>query len=401
MSLNSLVIPLRLLDIVPESEKNTYLGLLTSLGLLLAMVVQPIAGTISDRSTSRWGRRRPFILWGTVLALATLPGIGLSTTFVAILATYCLLQVFSNIAQGPFQGFIPDFIPRQRRGTASAIKSLTEISALAFLLVVAFLMDHYSKGQEQGWLWATLSFLSLMLSLAMMATMLLVKEQRHNVPSPSSWWTLPLEAFRIDLKVAPGFVWFLFSRLLVIMVIGIMQTYALYMLRDVFHISNLASAAAQLFLVIGGTIIIAVYLAGRLSDRLGRKPVLFLAGLLGSLAFLLLFFATTYSQILVFGGFLGTAIGAFLGTNWALATDLVPSGEEARYLGLTNLATAGASALARLSGPLVDLLNTRKENQGYSILLISCAVLFLLGSALVWKIREGRKTLQEDGPGLA
>jgi len=58
-SLHSIVLPLRLLDLVPEAEKNTRLGLLTFAGLLLAMIVQPIAGAISDRSGFRWGRRRP------------------------------------------------------------------------------------------------------------------------------------------------------------------------------------------------------------------------------------------------------------------------------------------------------------------------------------------------------
>jgi MFS family permease len=77
-SMHTIILPLRLLDFVPEAEKNTYLGMLTFTGLLLAMFVQPIAGAFSDRSDSRWGRRRPYILIGGILALLILPGVGLA-----------------------------------------------------------------------------------------------------------------------------------------------------------------------------------------------------------------------------------------------------------------------------------------------------------------------------------
>ena len=82
-SLHSIVLPLRLLDMVAEAEKNTYLGLLTFAGLLLAMIVQPIAGAISDRSGFKWGRRRPYILIGSLLGVLLLPGIGLFQSYFA------------------------------------------------------------------------------------------------------------------------------------------------------------------------------------------------------------------------------------------------------------------------------------------------------------------------------
>ena len=126
-SLHSIVLPLRLLDFVPEALKNTYLGYLTFTGLILAMAVQPIAGAISDRSGFAWGRRRPYILVGMLLALLFLPGIGFCGNYVAILLIYCLLQISCNTAQGPYQGFIPDLVPEGKRGLASGVKSLLEL----------------------------------------------------------------------------------------------------------------------------------------------------------------------------------------------------------------------------------------------------------------------------------
>ena len=87
------------------------------------------------------------------------------------------------------------------------------------------------------------------------------------------------------------------------------------------------------------------------------------------------------------GGLVGISFGAFMSTNWALATDLVTEGEEARFLGLANLATAGGAALARLIGPVIDFFNAYSFGLGYSIMLLACFIYFVIGSVLLMKIR--------------
>ena len=89
------------------------------------------------------------------------------------------------------------------------------------------------------------------------------------------------------------------------------------------------------------------------------------------------------------GALLGIANGAFLSTSWALATDLVAKGEEARYLGLANLAIAGGSALARLIGPVIDFFNGLGPNLGYSVMLLVCFICFVAGAGLLTKIKGG------------
>ena len=148
-SLHTIILPLRLLDFVAEPQKNTYLGLLTFTGLVLAMMVQPIAGAISDRSGFSWGRRRPYILVGTVLAVLLLPGIGFYNSFFAILIVYCLLQISCNVAQGPFQAFIPDLVPGGKRGVASGVKSLLEVvGGFALVRLIAYFMGRYFAVRE-------------------------------------------------------------------------------------------------------------------------------------------------------------------------------------------------------------------------------------------------------------
>ena len=112
-SLHSIILPLRIMDFVPESQKASYLGLLTFFGLLLAIAVQPIAGLASDRSGFRWGQRRPFILIGGMLTLSFLPGIGLAGSLAILFAIYYLLQASANTALGPYQALIPDLVPTE------------------------------------------------------------------------------------------------------------------------------------------------------------------------------------------------------------------------------------------------------------------------------------------------
>jgi Na+/melibiose symporter-like transporter len=387
-SLHTIVMPLRLLDFVAEPEKNTYLGLLTFAGLILAIVVQPIAGAISDRSGFQWGRRRPYILIGATATMLFLPGIGLAGSYIAIFFIYCLLQVSTNIAQGPYQAFIPDLVPEGRRGSASGVKTLLEIvGGVALLYPIAFFMDRYFAGQGASWLWLALGALAIVLLGVVITTLLTVKER------PGTGSQLPLlptlyKSFRINVRANRDFVWFLVSRLLVLMAFTTLQTFALYFLRDVVGVANPASATAQFSIVAVVGMLAVVYPAGRLSDRIGRRPVVVASGLLGALGIALIFlFQDNYLFIIFCGGLVGISFGAFMSSNWALATDLVGKGEEARYLGLTNLATAGGAALARLIGPVIDFFNTYSPGLGYSVMLGACFIYFLIGSLLLMKIK--------------
>lgn len=386
--LHSIIIPLRLLEFTPEAQKNTYLGLMTFAGSMIAVFVQPVAGAISDRFSSRLGRRRPFILAGTLLALLFLPSIGFSESFLFLLLGYCLLQIATNIAQGPFQAFIPDMVPQDRKGAASGAKSLAEIlGGIAFLRIVAYLMDNYASVGSEIWLWLAIGLPGLILLAGMVATMLTVKEEPSYFENQPSTAKIMAGSYKIDVKGNMSFIWFLLSRLFILMAMVVLQTFALYFIKDVIHHPNPAGVTADLLITVGVFLLLSVYPAGQLSDRLGRKPIILFSGFIGILGITVLFFARTYTGVLTCGGLLGISAGAFLSTNWALATDLVPAGEEARYLGLTNIATAGAGALARLTGPVIDFFNARQTCFGYSVMLLICILYFILGSALVIPVR--------------
>jgi len=389
-SLHSIVLPLRLLDFVGESEKNTFLGLLTFAGLALAILVQPIAGRTSDSSGFRWGRRRPYILLGTIIALLILPGIGRAESYATLFIIYCLLQIAANTAQGPYQALIPDLVPEGKRGLASGVKTLLEIlGGIVLVRLIGYLMGRYSAGGESLWLWLVLGSLGSVLLVAMLATVLTIGERPATGAPRLSFIPALIQSFKIDVRAKPDFVLFLVSRLLIIMALTTLQTFALYFLRDVAGVINPAEVTANLLIVVGITMLLAVYPAGRISDKIGRRPVGIFSGLLGASGILVFFLSSKYGYILFGGAIIGIATGAFMSSNWALATDLVNKGEEARYLGLTNLATAGGSALARLAGPAIDFFNASAPGLGYQVMLGACFIYFIAGAMLLTRIKGG------------
>jgi Na+/melibiose symporter-like transporter len=388
-SMHSIILPIRILDFVPEAEKNTYLGLMTFTGLILAMFLQPIFGAISDNSRFRMGRRRPIIIAGGVGLLLFLPGIGLAGSYAALFAIYCLMQISSNAVQGAHQGFIPDLVPEGKKGQASGIKSFVEmLGGIILIYIIGILMDNYSPDGGEQWLWLSLAIPGIVLLVCMLATVFTVKEKPFISESPFSFAAIIRDTFKIDIRMNRRFLWFLASRLCVFAGLGIIQQFALYFLRDVVGVPDPAAATSRFTILAVIGMLAVVYPTGRLSDKMGRKPIALVSAFIGAFGILLIILSKEYSTILIAAGFIGIALGGFTSTNWAMAIDMVPSGEEARYLGIANMATAGAGALARLIGPVIDFFEKQGPGMGYQIMLFTCLAFFIAGGLILLRINE-------------
>ncbi len=396
-ALTLILLPARVLDIAPEASKNTYLGILSFAGLILAIVTQPIAGWISDRTRLPWGRRRPFILLGGFLTLVLLPGFGMASNFVTLLLFLCLIQVAINIAIGPYQALIRDLVPYERRGLASGVKGFMETSGGAVLSAVAgLLVGMYTTSHKFGWVWLSLLVIGIAILIGATITVLFVKEVAAG-PANIEPRVLEKPSRKVKHETHPDFAPFLLSRFVIVLAGATLQTYALFFLGGVVKLSNPAGAASLLVIVVGGSMLIAMYPAGLLTDRVGRKGMMMAGGGLGALPIILLLFVHSLAGVMVIGVVAGVAMGTFLSANWAMATDLVAKGHTAQQLGYVNLATAGGAAVARLNGPWVDVVNRRQPELGYSVLLIMCGVLFLIGGLLVMRLKSEDQQAGEAG----
>jgi Na+/melibiose symporter-like transporter len=394
--LHPIVLPAMLLRLVPEALKNTYLGGMTFTGLILAMAIQPLAGALSDRTRSRWGRRRPWMVLGTLLSLAFLAAMALASGFGGLLVGYLLLQAASNTAHGPAQGLIPDLVAHERRGLASGLKNLFDMSGLIVTSLVA--------GQLMGDDNPVLAFAVIggVLTVSALVTILGTREPAgSDVVEPAAGYKLR-EILRTDLRRTPDYARLLGSRFLILLGIYAVQSFAQYYIRDRLGVANPTEVTGNLMATIGLALTLLVYPAGLLSDRLGRKRLNLGGGALAAVGIFLLLFARDVGSLYVFGGIIGMATGVFLSVNWALATDLIPAEEAGKYLGLSNLATAGAGAASRLGGPLIDGLNGLRPGAywGYPALFLLASASTLIGTLLLLRVREPHRAAQGEPKSL-
>ncbi len=384
-SLHVIILPAILLYLVPEQLKNTYLGLLTFVGLIIAMLVQPVSGALSDRWTSRWGRRRPLIALGTAFDFFFLIFLGWAGGLLWLAIGYLGLQFSSNIAHGPAQGLLPDQIPEEQLGWASGFKNLMD---MAGLVVSSLLVGSLLKPGVRHPV-GVVALVAVVLAAGTLVTLLGVREQ----PVPGSRPRLDLlptfrAAFQVDLRTHQAFAWLIASRLAYLAGIYGIQTFAQYYVRDVLAVPNPIQLTGNLLAAITLALIFFAVLGGWLGDRIGHKRLSTLASVIGALGCLAMIWARSPGTLLVFGSVLGMGIGLFLTANWAMANQLAPAAEAGKFLGLTNLATAGAGVIGRLEGPLIDLFNNWRPGMwwGYTGLFVAGAFCLLLSAVLLRKI---------------
>lgn len=413
-ALHPILLPAVLLNYVPDAKKNTYLGLLTFAGLIIAMVIQPISGALSDGWKSRFGRRRPLIVVGTLFDFLFLSVLAWAGGFVWLFIGYIGLQLSSNIAHGPLQGLLPDRVPPTQLGVASSVKTFMDMLSLILAsLLAGRLLDPVTRDPTP----VMLVVMSL-LAICAMITIFGVRESPSpgfvstNAPAglthlpdllsksrvmpgnPAKFGGLPnpprafLDIFKINFRDHSSYWWLIAERALFILGIYGLQAFAQYYLQDVLQVPDPPKQTGDLLAALTISLTVLVLIGGWLTDKYGAKRILYIGTLIAAGGMFLMLFAKDMQGLLIFGSILGAGIGLFLTSNWALANALAPQAEAGKYLGLTNLATAGSGALARLEGPALDWLNAAWPGAwvGYRGLFLFGALCMLLSIFLLRKI---------------
>ncbi|OGO04896.1 MAG: hypothetical protein A2Y73_00950 [Chloroflexi bacterium RBG_13_56_8] len=399
-SLHSILLPVLLLSFTPQGMRNTSYGILTFVGLLVAMVVQPLSGALSDGTRHALGRRRPWIFLGTLLDLACLLVLAMAGSFWVVAVGYMLLQLTSNLAHGPAQGLIPDLIPEGKRGFAAGVKNLFDMMGIiAAGLITGTLMSGATPR-----IVLTITVIAGILLVVTIVTMVGARETTTQAdPDNSIASGLALEQLRdlvrVDFGAHRGYTRLLATRFCVLLATYLVQSFGLYYFRDALGMVDPSRAIGSLMAAVGVSVALAAYPAGALSERWGRKGITLAACSLTALGMALLLVVRSMSGLWILGGIIGLGMGAFASVNWAWATDLVPSQEAGKYLGLSNLATAGSAAVARLFGPGIDLVNSWWPHAGYSMLFLVATAAVVVGLFLTLGVpQRARDTVQKRSP---
>ena len=380
-----LVLPDRVEQLVGSQEKDRVLAIVTSVGALVASATQILFGAISDRSRHPMGRRRPFLIVGTLLTTVGLFLFPAARTVWTLLGVYIVIQFFLNVANGPYQALIPDRIPWQYHGTASAWMGVcTLLGRIGGPFAASLLL-----GTERGLFWLML-LLAVFLNAFMLLNVWLIREEPYAGKSPTLWEAIN-SSYRVPLKPYPSFVWLLISRLAIMMGIYTVNFCLLYYLRDTLGFRKEAFSLITNFMILSTiTGILGTLPAGKLADRYSKRLILALSCLTCLLAGMGFLFAKDLTVVYIAVGIFGAGFGVFQAVDWALACNLLPQEAPAKYMGVWGIADTLPQVVAPLiAGPIAYVVNTQVEvGVGYRVLMMLAMVYWALGTVAIRFIRE-------------
>ena len=391
-ALIAIVIPNQIATIVGDANKEFYNGLIPPLGAIVSLLITPVAGALSDRSRSHFGRRRPFIVVGTlinILFLILIAGFGNGSNIWLFMLCYMGIQFGNNWSGGPYAGLIPDVVPPAQRGAASGwLGLMTAIGTLVGALAAGRLI-------QNGNYWPIYLLIIAALLVMLGLTLWGVREQPNNSDPGAFDIGRFLRSFLLDPKVYRDFYWVLLTRGLVTMGIYSVFTFFQYFLKDIIHAANPAEQASYLIGIIIVAGIPTSIIAGSLSDRHGRKPMVYLSGGLMSLASIIFIAVSLFPSIAftyVVGALFGIGYGAYQAVDWALAIDVLPGGEDAaKDMGIWHVALVLPQILApAITGLTLNALKSTSLLLGYTVVFVLTAIWFLLGTVFVRQIKGAR-----------
>ena len=340
--------------LVPTDDVGKSMFLIAIGAAMVGIVIQPTVGYISDYTVSRWGRRKPYIVVGSLLDVVFLLGIATGSSVLVLAAFMLLLSISTNIARGPFQGYVPDLVAEPQVGTASGMVGLMQVAGnvTGFMLV--------SLSVSLGVMPLSLVAVALVELVTMASVVMGVGQGLPPKPRQGrSWSTIARETWATDILQERSYVWLLVSRLLFLTAGSLLVNFVLIYLARAYGMSkdeaNGMNVIVLLVVIVAN--VMAILPASRLSDRIGRKPLILAACAGGAVGAAIVVLAPSIPVALAGAALFGAANGSFLAVDWALMTDIIPRASAGRYMGMSNVATGSAGPLSiAIGGIVLDLV---------------------------------------------
>ncbi len=366
-------------QISPGTKEASY-AVVAGVGAGVALVAQPVAGLVSDRTRSRFGRRGPWIVLGALLGALFLVGLGSASTVVQLALAWCGVQLTLNFAQGPLTAVLPDRVPPARRGVFSSVMGLGLLAGMICgQLIGSQLVPHFLLGYALFGGFAVLTAVVFVLVNPEPSTKGMTRPRMQLMDVLRTFWVNPIRH--------PDFAWAFAGRFLMNLSGNIALTYGYFLLQDYVGLSAKdALATVPLISVVSvvGALVTTPF-AGPLSDRFGRRrPFVFAAAGIAAVGLFVPFVLPTVTGMLIFGFVNGLGAGIFQSVDTALITQVLPSSERyGKDLGIVNIAATLPQTIApALAGVIVLHLG------GYRGVFLWGAALGLLGAFSVWRIRS-------------
>lgn len=373
-------------QVAPQSPARS-LSLVLGIGALLALVSNPVFGRLSDRTTSRFGMRRPWLLGGAVAGALALGVIATAQSVLVILVGWCLAQLAYNALFAAITALLPDQVPPEQRGKISGILGMCQPPALVGGAFLAQL------GSGNLWMFMGPAAVAL---VTVVGLVVVLKDDRRQRPGyrPSRYTLREFaSSFWVNLRRHPDFGWAFLSRFLLFMAVATLITYQVYYLSDKLGITT-DEVPRLIFIsvvVLNAVIVPASILSGWVSDRLGRrKALVFASALILAAGVAIIAFAGSFPVFLIGVAIAGIGHGLYIAVDLALVSEVLPNPDDAaKDLGVFNIASAGPQSLAPAIAPLFLAVPLFASGEGgnYTTLFLAAAIFAALGAFAIRPVK--------------
>ncbi|MDQ0680968.1 MFS family permease [Arthrobacter pascens] len=362
---------------IDEDNKEAILSLVTGCGAAVSLVANPLFGALSDRTTSRFGRRSPWVLAGAILATAALLAMSGATTVALMVLFWCMVQLGANAAYAAITAAVPDRVPVLQRGGVGGLAALGQtVGILIGAVFGAVVSGNYMVGY---------ALCAAALIFSVLPYLFHRNDPRlpHDARLPFAWVSF-VRSFWISPARHPDFAWAWLTRFLVNVCNQMTIVYLLFFLRDVLKHEDPALGVLTLTGIYAVMVMITAVVAGPWSDRLGRrKPFVIGSSVIIAVAGLTMAFFPVWTGALVGAAVLGVGFGAYLAVDFALLTQVLPlAADRGKDMGIINV----ANSLPQVFAPVLAFLAVTYFG-GYLTLFVTAAVIGLLGAVFVVKIK--------------
>lgn len=380
----SVTLALRIQQLDPENAPAS-LSLVLGVAAVVALLSGPFFGQLSDRTTSRWGMRRPWLLGGLLVGLIGLVILSMSASIPMMLLGWCITQLGFSALNAALAALLIDHVPELQRGKVSGLVGMCQAVGV---VTGVFLV------QLVGTSVALMFLVPGALAAATVIALSLVLRDRRIDPADRSRYDF--RAFARSFWVNPlrhrAFGWAWLGRFLMMTGFAILQTYQVYYLSDQlgFDAAAIPGLVLQSTLLLTAAVVVSSVGCGWLSDRLRRRKIFVLgSAALYGVAMIVVATAQTWETFLIGIVIGGLALGTYLAVDLALVAQVLPNGgaTAAKDLGVFNIANAVPQMVAPAIAPLFLAIGS---GGNYTALFIGAAAFSLLGALAIQPIRGVR-----------
>ncbi|SDL62515.1 MFS transporter [Microbacterium azadirachtae] len=365
---------------------NSAQAILGGVGALFATLANVVFGRVSDRTTSRWGRRRIWIVLGTIIMTIGFVVMATGTSLLIATVGWAIAQLGANMTLAPFVATLADQVPKFQRGKITAALGIAQNAGIVGGVYVA------------GWFSFNLFIVFVIPSIlaigAMIVFAFVLPDKVLPVKPPRMTFGEIIQTIWVSPVKEPDFALAWWSRFLITF-----ASFGFTAFRFGYLINHLKVPEKEIGLLIAnttlvytGALIVTAWLAGMLSDRIGKRKVfVWVATALFAVGTFALIFVQDVPSYYILELFLGAAYGIYVGVDLALVIDVLPNPDDSgKDLGVLNIANALPQTLAPTIGGFVLLATGGANGSNYAVWFTVCAIAGLIGALVIFPIKKVR-----------